>query len=567
MARSDSTDHQSIPIDRFLGLYDRGDASTAPLTHFTDCSNLRYIDDGSFAVRYGLGINQNVPFPVTSVKRIYNFPTQTANTLLVLSVVGNVGYVYHIVSSTIIYGPILTVNNMTDMAFQPYAGRAFISPFNSTQILDLSIEKGLPGESVYIYNGDGTPARKTGGNAPGQPGQLIIANGIAGHMEGGFRLFGVVAQTSSGFLTPIGSITGFTTTAGLTVSISNIPQGLITGFTPGSIIPADLIQFSEEYEDELNPQLNQPAFNIFNEEYEEDNIMSTGVVVTSGAFTSIGDPNIVNRQIVATKVIQNYDGNPTHYQFFFVPNGVIPNNTDTFINNLGFFDADLLRDASYLFNEFSTLPAGAVLTTYHNRLLVAATYTDISVAWLSNVGDPETVDQINNIIIFPLDGNPITNAWELRDVLYITKRSRTMAWQDNGGNPSSWLPSVIDNALGTCVHGVGTVLDSGSANVDALIIATYQGLTLFNGKYDVPELSWKIENRWRGLNRFLFRNIQIVNAAVQKEIWIVLPDGTMLVGNYSLGMDYKNMRWSPVQFPMPVNSVAIRDIDQIIIGA
>jgi hypothetical protein len=188
-------------------------------------------------------------------------------------------------------------------------------------------------------------------------------------------------------------------------------------------------------------------------------------------------------------------------------------------------------------------------------------------ALVSAVGEPEAISQIDGLIVFPLDGNPVTNAQELRDVLYMFKRARTVSYTDNGDVPSSWPLVVVDNALGTCVHGIATVLDSGSSSVDFLIIATYQGISLFNGRYVTPELSWKIENLWKALDRSDFRFIQILNAPIQKEIYIILPTRELLVGNFSLGMDPKKIRWETWSFLPGVNTVAIFNIDEIIVGA
>ena len=41
----------------------------------------------------------------------------------------------------------------------------------------------------------------------------------------------------------------------------------------------------------------------------------------------------------------------------------------------------------------------------------------------------------------------------------------------------------------------------------------------------------------------------------------------MLMGNYSNGMDWKNIRWSPWSFRMGINTIAIQNIDEIILGA
>jgi hypothetical protein len=126
---------------------------------------------------------------------------------------------------------------------------------------------------------------------------------------------------------------------------------------------------------------------------------------------------------------------------------------------------------------------------------------------------------------------------------------------------------TVDKALGVPVHGIATVLDSGESSVDYLICTTYQGVTLFNGRFITPELSWKIEDYWTELDRNEFRKIQIVNAPVQKEIYIVLPTGGLLCGNYSNGMDPKKIRWWPWSYDVNINTVAIVEIDTVILGA
>lgn len=498
-------DHKPVVFDKFNGLWDRGSEDEVPLDHFTECDNIKFVATSSFASRDGIGISQDVAIPLENIKRIYNYPTQTANTLIVLVTnAAGAGEIYHVVNSTLVYGPLLTITGMTDFAFIPYAGRGYISPFTSFVTGDLNIEKGLQNEFLYVYAGDGTAARKAAGIALG--GVIgTIANGAAGHTDDGFHVFGFVAETSSGYLTPPGQLKSFVTNAAFSVSF--------------------------------------------------------------GTISTSGNPNVIARHLVATKVITDFNGDLSGYQFFFVPNATIPDNTTTALNSISFYDADLLEDASHLFDNYSSIPAGAVLNLYHDRLCLYATFDDISIGLISYPGEPEAISQIDGIIIVTLDGNPITNAQEMRDVNYVMKRSRTVAFIDNGDVPASWPETIIDNALGCPVHGIATVLDSGSSSIDFLIVCTYQGVTLFNGRYNTPELSWKIENYWKQLDRNEFRKIQIVNAPVQKEIRIVLPTLDMLVGNYANGMDYKKIRWTPESYAMPINTIAIVNIDEIILGS
>ena len=126
-------DHQGITLSTFNGLRDSGDPDTTPIDHFSDCNNIDFLGY-SFKVRPGIDISQDVNVPIDNVVRIYNYPTQNANTLIVLAIdsSGN-GNIYHVVDSTTVYGPILTIAGMTDFAFVPYAGRGYISPFSLSQ--------------------------------------------------------------------------------------------------------------------------------------------------------------------------------------------------------------------------------------------------------------------------------------------------------------------------------------------------------------------------------------------------------------------------------------------------
>lgn len=492
--------HEPIDLSGLKGLWDRGDATNVPPDHMQDCNNIQFIGN-NFLTRDGIGVSQTVAAPLENVYRIYNYPTQTANTTLVLTYDGTTGKIYHVVNATTVY-LILTKIGMTDFAFVPYAGRAYISPFITVTTGDLNIQKGMQNEFLYVYLGAGATARKAAGATPA--GALTIANGAAGHTDPGFKSFAVVGESDSGAYSAPYAFATFTTATASSVSFGTVP------------------------------------------------------VLIGAQWTK--------RHIVATKVIPSYNGDNTGYQFFFIPGATINDNTSAALNNQSWFDADLLDDASHLLDNYAEIPAGACLWLYHDRLCLSTTYNDISLILVSAPGEPEAISQIDGLIIVPLDGNPITNGAELRDIMYVFKRSRTTSYTDNGEEPSNWPDSPIDSALGTSVHGIATVLDSGNANVDFLIICTYAGIVLFNGRYILPELSWKIEGFLRNQERNQYRKIQIVNCPTKKTIYCVLPDSRVLYGNYQNGMDPKNIRWSPSSWYTLVNCVAIVNIDEIIIG-
>jgi hypothetical protein len=498
--------HEPVTIDTFKGLFDQGDDEEAPLGYLCDGENLRFIGSKAIGVRYGVDMHQNVSVPLGNVVRIYNYITQDANTLLALTWDGTTGRIYHVVDTDSVFGPILTKTGMMDFAFVPYAGRAYISPFATFQASGgFNIEKGLDNEYLYVYLGAGVAAAPAGGVAP--TGTFSTVNGTAGNTDAGFHLFGVVFETNTGYLTPPGAFNSFTTAAAFSVSF-------------GTTTPIPL-----------------------------------------------GASNVTKRHIVATKVITGYTGNTTGYQYFFIPTGTINDNTSTTLANMSFCDADLLEDASYLLDNFANPPAGASLSLYHNRLVLAATFDDISVAYVSFPGEPEAFSQVDGLLVLPPDGRPITNAQELRDILYVFKIGRTVSYVDNDDVPSSWPLSIVDQAMGTSVHGVAVVNDTGSSNVDFLIVATRRGIVVFNGRYIIPELSWVISELGLAQDPEDFRYIQILNAAVNQNIYVTLPDRRLLYGDYTNGMDPNQIRWMVWRFDFKVNTIALVNTSEIIIAS
>lgn len=494
-------DHQPINITQFNGWWTRGNPEETPLDHFSDCGNLRYFGTATFTVRDGLGQSQDVAAPLSNIVRIANYPTQQGNTILVLTSDGNL---YHVINANTIYGPILSINAMTDFACAIYGGRAYITPFTTEVQGDINQERGLNGDYLYVYLGAGITAHRAGGTPP-TTSPVVVTNGNPGNMDAGTKIFGYIYQTDTGYQTAPGGLVAFTTTASVSVDISNI--------------------------------LNSP------------------------------DSFAAQKLLVASKSITNFNGDVNGYTLYLIPTGTIPNNSTTSINDISFFDADLTDDVSQLFNNFTNPPAGCALTVYNSKLVLTTPYANPSVAYVSLAGQPEAFDQVQGLLQIPADGNYITNAAILQGNLYLFKRAKTFGYVDNGNSPASWQLNTIDGSLGCGVHGVGTVLDTSGANVDALVIGTYKGLTLFNGIYVTPELSWKVKAKWDTQDlKHSFRDIQILNDVVGENIYCLLTDGSILYGQYSNGFDPKNIRWAPWTFPIDVNCIALINVNDLILG-
>lgn len=493
-------DHTPIRFDKFNGLWDRGEPEETPLDHFSESANLKFIGSNGFGTRDGIGRHQTIGSPLSNILRMYNYPTQDKNTLLVLT---SGGTIYHVVDATTMFGPILTIPGMTDFGFVPYAGRAYITPFNSTVVGGLAREIGLQNQFLYVYKGDGTLARKSAGNKPTT--NITVANGAAGNTDAGVHIFGYVFETDTGYLSAPAGLTAFTTSALLSVSFSTVAAS--------------------------------------------------------------PDTFVTKRHIVASKVIQNYNGDINGYQLFFIPGATIPNNVGTTLSNISFFDIDLVLDASHLIDNFAEIKAGVGLCLYHNRLCIYTEFDNISIIRVSASGEPEAISQIDGILIMPPDGNPITNAQEQRDVLYGFKRNKTGSWVDNGDIPSTWPYTIVDNAMGCGVHSIATVVDSGATNIDYLIVGTYKGITLFNGRYILPELSFKVQGFWaRQSFKTEYRRIQILNDSVAQKLYIVTTERNVLFADYNNGFDPRAIRWCPWEFNAKVNSLALVNVNELLLG-
>lgn len=481
-------DHSPIVIEDFNGFFKRGADDSCPPDHSPDIQNVQFTHSG-IKTRDGLDTYAAYRRPL----RIYTYVREEAESLLILDDAGNI---YHSTSPTP-FGPILTIAGMTDFGFVAINGRAYITPCNSVT--------GLDGEFVYVYLGDGTPARKAGGAGP-LTAMAAANSGTAGDVEAGYHVFAVVYETDTGFLTQISPGVALNCTGGFKVDLSAIP-------------------------------------------------------ISPDAF-------VTGRRIVATKAIDptEWTGDLTGYEFFFVPDGDIDDNSSSTLS-VSFFDVELLTDASHLLDLFTEIPAGVGLTTYHGRLIAYTTFDDISLAYVSYSGEPEAVDTVSGLIIAPLDGNPLTNAQEFRDILYLFKSTRTFAYADNGDTPSAWPLVIVDQGIGSSVHGIGTVLDSGGVNVDYLIVVDYSGIMLFNGSYIRPELSWKIKDFWFDLDRDNFLNIQIMNDSITQVLFITLPNLQMMIGDYSNGLDAKNIRWAKWLFNVETTTITLVEKNKLIIGS
>lgn len=493
-------DHDPILIEVFNGLWKRGDADSTPPDHFTDCNNIAYIESG-FRTRDGIEPFYNPRADgVRKIVRMYTFNTSTDDGLITLDDAGNF---YHVIPGAPSATFILNVPNADDFTMISANDRAYINPIAQTGLNDF----------LYVYNGNGLPARKAGGNPPvDADGALAAANSAtAGNVEAGIHIFGVVYETDSGFDTQIG------------------PDTLATVNAPGTL-KVDL----------------------------------SAIPISPSAA-------VVSRRIVASKAINPalYTGDTRGYELFFVPGGDINDNTSTTLT-VNFFDIELLESASDLLDIMSSIVSGSGLCFYHNRLVLTDPFNFPNIAYVSNVGEYEAINSVDGLIEVMADGLGITTAQEYRDILYLFKINETTAATDNGDVPSSWPLTIVDEGLGAGVHGVCYIDTRQGMSSEFLLLENYSGIFIFNGTFQRPELSYKIKDLWLAFTQnTVARLVQFYDNVLIQTLFINIPeDNLILIGDYANGMTPETIRWSKWIFDVQPNTITLFDKDEkLLIGS
>jgi len=498
-------DHQPILIEEFNGLWKRGDADSTPADHFSDCNNVAYIESG-FRTRDGIQPFQTPRADgIRAIVRMYTFNT-SLDGLITMDSSGNF---YHVIPGTSIT-QILTVAGADDFTMAYANGRAFINPFSAAGLNDF----------LYIYNGDGTQARKAGGIPPvNADGALAAANSaIAGNVEAGIHIFGVVYETNSGFETQIG------------------PDTLAK-------VLAD----------------------------DTHKVDLTNICVSPNSY-------VVKRHIVASKSIDPafFTGNLKGYELFFVPGGDLNDNTSTTLT-VNFYDAELLESAADNFDLLSSISNGnGGLSFYHNRLVVAGCGA-INMARVSKPGEFEAFSALDGFILMQNDGLGMLNTQEYRDILYAFKINETLAFTDNGDVPTSWPSSVVDEGLGAGIHGVIYIDTRQGVNSEFLVVENYSGIFMFNGTFQRPELSYKIKDLWVGSTGGgsgfsqveIARSTEIYNDVLNQIIYLNFPSlFLILIGDYANAMNPEKIRWSKWTFTVKPNTITLfSKTNQLLIGS
>lgn len=162
----------------------------------------------------------------------------------------------------------------------------------------------------------------------------------------------------------------------------------------------------------------------------------------------------------------------------------------------------------------------------------------------SRVNDPESYDGVNGMmLVSPNDGQRITNAFVLRNNLYIVKERALYVTTDDGVNePALWAIEQISNRVGTpSVHGV-------AMGEQAAVIAGENGVYVFDGS-PPQKISQEIHTDQRNLATGQGPAWDQVNWAAGHTIWAELqedkkrlligaPFGMATMPNWTLAMYY-----------------------------
>ena len=312
----------------------------------------------------------------------------------------------------------------------------------------------------FVYVYDGTGnARLAGGAAP--TGSLVCTTATAaGNVEQGGHLFAVAFETPSGFITKRSPATFYNAPGGKSVTISSIP---------------------------------------------------------------VGPPGTIARWIVATKTILLYGGNPQDYEYFYVPNGRIADNTTT-STTLSFFDADLTATADFLYDQLDQIPAGVYLGIFKGALVVCGENANPTRARISLFSQPESFDGVTGYLeIYPKDnGGPVRNCIEFRSQLILHKSYRSYITSDNNDTPDTWTVGPLDKSVGSECNGLCKILDVDGTSNDNFMVASRAGLLVFNGSY-TDDLSYKINDIWNRINRLYFQKVLVAYNPINQRLYVAVP--------------------------------------------
>lgn len=335
-----------------------------------------------------------------------------------------------------------------------------------------------------------TVARRAAGIAPITA--PTAATGAAGNVAGGKHLISVAYETNTGFITKPGPSVQYT--------------------APG------------------NAQINLTAIPV------------------AGA-----PAGVVKRHILVSPVILSYDGNPQHYEHFFV--ATINDNTTTILT-INFIDSALIQSADYLYDQLAQIPAAIGFCTFQGCLIAYGegsnpTTGNVDFGYLMRIsksGQVESFAATDGFVqVDPGDGGGVKAATEFRGLLLAFKSNRMYNVQPNDGPPNTWLAVQVDGGVGCECFGLAQVNDDqGAFTNDTLFINARNGIWMFTGTFPELPLTWNIKDFFESFDFSVFNSYQLFVDSQNKLIYLnfkILGEYRVLVGNYEDGLSYDQIKW------------------------
>ena len=533
-----------VEFGNWQGIWSRGNPDEVPFNHLVDCLNMRFNTLSGLYTREGTSIAIHpfsLPLSVNDwilskyLNGIYSPPIITSD-LLLLDTLANL-YLFN--SGTL--------NNLGIMDVT--AGRIIVAAtnilgvnfFSKTFFCSYLTGAGNP-TNIYGINGLRILNGKTfppivrlaaGFGPPNIPAMTATDSGTAGNIPEGGRTFYCSFETDTGFLTPLGALVVYTN----------------------------------------NSNTNQVDL----------------------AVIPLGPPNTIARYILSTQA-----GGAIPYFIDSADGGIINDNTTT-TATVNFFDTDLVDSADYLLNLLpivgqgigpgggsDTYSVAAGCIQFAGRMFVWSGLAPIGLSFDTNypfdssstvlgsrLGDPESYDQTSCYMnVNKDDGFPVITAFVLNNILYFCKKLGVFSTYDNQLEPYQWPISFVDGSISVPPKGIAYLSSNESPVAGAVIIADKSGLLCFNGSFQRPELTWKVESIWKRISQLYWNTVQVAIDTKIKCIYCALPlDGVsspnyILMGNYSNATDENlnyidpmKIKWNLWTFPNNPTVIGMIDIN------
>lgn len=497
-------DHVPFTIDRFMGMYSRPDSDmSTPPDHAQICSDFDFGDE-SIVTRGDIRLAVSLAAAPIYIEEFIR--STGPQSWIYIAADGNM---YH-TGATVPGTPIHTFTAGTYFSMISYADRAYITPHNYVT--------GILAEFTYVYYFSNLTATwifaPMAAAAPGNGAMTATTSISAGVVSAGNHVIRIAYEYENGFITKFSPGITYNAPGGKAIDLNFVPGGVAR-------------------------------------------VVAVHIIVSPFLGTA-------------------WDGNPDNAEMFFLTRVAVVTPYPIFslnaagANPVNFYDSQLVSSADTLFDRAESVPAALGLCTFKNRLVLWGMGNSFislapainSTLFVSDLNEPEAFDTIDAIrTVNPADGpaRPISCCQEFRGVLKVDKRGKTYIQANiDGAEPIDWpVADLQDGALGTPAVNGFAKMEGGETEIhkESILVADWTGLHVYQGAYINPEfpLTWKIESIWAGISKTVFPYIQVRIQPTLQKIFVLIPSlynggawakNSILVADYSNGMDYQNIKWS-----------------------